>query len=322
MSVLNVKAMRWTATVGAAVALGIWGCGGGGGGETRTVASVAVAEGQSIGVNQTKYLTATALDAQGQTISTSPTSFKWRVQTGSSFLRFQSDGRAVGVAQGVPTVVASLNGVESAPTAVTVTPTPSGGCTSTTYQPNYVDAILTPNIPNVSGNFRFWTRTPLRIRFVRDANWTQALEATFRLGMQQWQAATSNGIAFVDTEDTNANDIQVRFRPAAELPSTAIGVTYATYDPTTREMSFARIEIANDLETTAMSLSTCSHELGHALGIGGHSPNENDLMFYAENGTTTTTTRDLNTLRTVYCDVFPGSATRSASRNLVTEVIY
>lgn len=314
--------MRWGAAASAALVIGIWGCGGGGGGGgTATIASIRVGAGQSIAVDQTKYLVATALDANGNTITTNPTSFTWNVASGGTFLSFSEDKRAVGLAEGTPTVTASIGSIVSTPTTVTVVPS-SAGCTANSYTPNYYNAILTQGTPNVSGNFRHWTKTPLKIRFVRDANWTQALEDLFMEGVEQWQAATSNGIPIQVTTNDAEDDIEIRYLPADELPGSAIGVTYATYDATTLEMVSARIDIANDLGSSATSLTTSSHELGHALGIGGHSPNDTDLMYYAENGTTTTTTQDLNTLKTVYCNVFPRPASRSASRNLVTERIF
>lgn len=314
--------MRWGAVGSAVLAVGVWGCGGGGGGGGgATIASIRVGAGQSIAVNQTKYLVATALDANGNTVTTSPTSFTWQVATGNNFLTFQGDKRAVGVAEGTPTITASIGTIVSPAQTVTVVPATTG-CTSATYAPNYYDAILTQGTPNVSGNFRFWTKTPLKIRFVRDSNWSQNLEDIFMQGVAQWQAATSNGIDIQVTENDAEDDIEIRYLPAAELPGSAIGVTYATFDSQTLEMASARIDIANDLESNATSLTTSSHELGHALGIGGHSPNDTDLMYYAENGTTTTTVRDLNTLKTVYCNVFPRPSTRSATRNLVTERIF
>lgn len=320
-NVLSVKSMRWGAAGSLALAIGIWGCGGGGGGGTATVASVRVGAGQSIGVNQTKYLVATALDANGNTISKGASSFQWQVVTGDQFIDFQSDRRAVGVAEGAPTVTASIDGIVSPAQVVTVVPT-SAGCTSTSYAPNYYDAILTQGTPNVSGNFRYWTKTPLKIRFIRDSNWTQNLENIFMQGIAQWQAATGNGIDIEVTDNSSEDDIEIRYLPADELPGSAIGVTYATYDSETLEMASARIDIANDLESNGASLTTSSHELGHALGIGGHSPNDTDLMYFQENGTTTTTARDLNTLKTVYCNVFPRPSVRSATRNLVTERIF
>ena len=49
-------------------------------------------------------------------------------------------------------------------------------------------------------------------------------------------------------------------------------------------------------------IPTGCHEMGHALGIGGHSPNNLDIMYFTGNLSGQLTTPDLNTLRTCYCD--------------------
>jgi hypothetical protein len=296
-------------------------CGGSssGGDGGSSVTTVSVPTGQVVAVDQLKYLTAVATDSEGRTLSVSADRFTWQVLTGGTNLTFQTDGRARGLAEGTATVAASYGGVTSAAATITVVP-PLAGCSATSYTPNYYNAIATPGTPNVSGNFRFWAKTPLRIRYVRDANWTQALEDRFKEGIADWQASTSNGIEILETTDSSLDDIEVSFVPGDSLPGNAIGITYATFDSTSREMVAAQIQVANDLATPSISRSTCSHELGHALGIGGHSPADTDLMFYAENGTSRPTASDLNTLRTVYCDVFPRSRSRSP-RNLVTEAI-
>lgn len=51
----------------------------------------------------------------------------------------------------------------------------------------------------------------------------------------------------------------------------------------------------------ASALAAIRHELGHALGIWGHSPDENDIMFYAQTKKTAPISiRDVNTLIKVY----------------------
>lgn len=295
----------------------IVGCGGGGGGsKSKPVASVVITAGQTVAVGQNKQLTANAYDDQGNVLTVSASKFAWNVVTGSDKLSFNSGGLAVGKAEGSATVTATVSGITSPSAIVSVT----SGCTASSYTPNYYTAILTPGIPNVSGNFRFWTHTPLSIYFSKGTNYTAARETIFRTGMAQWQAATSNGIAFTDAADATSADITVEFVPSTSLPSGAIGVTYTSYDSTTFEISKATIQIGSDLGSDSVTLATCSHELGHALGIGGHSPNETDLMYYAESGITTTSALDLNTLRTVYCDSFPHAAVRSKGR-IVTEMI-
>lgn len=317
---IGQRAFRWAAATSFGVAILVVGCGGGGGGKQEVVvASVVVPNGQAVQVDQLKFLSVQAYDAGGGTISLSNADFTWSVQNGGTFLSFQPDGRARGLATGTATVVATAKGVTSAPASVSVTA--ANGCSSGSYTPNYFDDINTPDIPNVSGSFRHWTHAPLKIYFHVDSHWTQTLQDIFKQGVTQWNASTSNGISVEYTANAAEADITVQFLPSSSLPGNAIGVTYSTFDPTTREMSGASVQIADDLGPASVTLSTCSHEYGHALGIGGHSPNDTDLMYYAENGTSAPNARDLNTMKTNYCNFFPWSRSRAPSGALVTERI-
>lgn len=57
----------------------------------------------------------------------------------------------------------------------------------------------------------------------------------------------------------------------------------------------------NEKLSDSLILTTAMHEVGHALGIQGHSPNNNDLMSAVNHsGTKKITQRDLNTLRKLY----------------------
>lgn len=72
-------------------------------------------------------------------------------------------------------------------------------------------------------------------------------------------------------------------------------------------------DTTSDSDGTTQTIA--AHEFGHALGIGPHSNDGNDLMYYLlhNNGTIAelVTTRDLNTLKSIYCNNFP-TATGSA----------
>ena len=54
-----------------------------------------------------------------------------------------------------------------------------------------------------------------------------------------------------------------------------------------------------------------AHEMGHALGIYGHSGSNSDLMYPVLNGRSTPSESDVNTLKTDYAWLFLPDAGRS-----------
>lgn len=75
-------------------------------------------------------------------------------------------------------------------------------------------------------------------------------------------------------------------------------------------------EGTNDTDGTTQSIA--AHEFGHALGIGPHSTNPNDLMYLQLNNTPPTpetpTKRDVNTLLSAYCNTFPFGSSSALER--------
>ena len=54
-------------------------------------------------------------------------------------------------------------------------------------------------------------------------------------------------------------------------------------------------------QTPAYTLATARHELGHAIGIWGHSPNATDVMYFSQVANPPAISqRDINTLRRIY----------------------
>ncbi|MBI5705726.1 MAG: PD40 domain-containing protein [Armatimonadetes bacterium] len=85
-----------------------------------TVSSVSVPAGQSVGIDQTKQLQFSAKDSGGGIVAVSGGSAVWTVTSGSDKLAFQ-DGYAKGRALGSASVIATVDGVASAPATVAVT---------------------------------------------------------------------------------------------------------------------------------------------------------------------------------------------------------
>ena len=138
------------------------------------------------------------------------------------------------------------------------------------------------------------------------------LEYLFENGFNIWKNSVS-GLYFNYVENPNEADIICYF--VDHFPDQKAGVTY--YNGGTKAYSNnpkvkyinrpVKIEISKkSLYTRPMTndelLSVIIHEIGHALGIRGHSKNKNDIMYYNTETyqNTTLSDRDINTLYEIY----------------------
>ena len=177
-----------------------------------------------------------------------------------------------------------------------------GTCDSTTFTPNYANPA----------NLRHWPGFPLRI-FLGPAN--QSTIAITLRGFDQWVTATDGRVDYVLVNDADSADIVVNFD--TNDGGSQVGLTTVTFRGTTLER--AEIDFfylpPSDPNAARTNQITAAHEFGHALGLGLHSPNDNDLMAAITDGTNTTiTNRDLNTLLTAYCNSFPQRLTTKRSQ--------
>jgi len=136
--------------------------------------------------------------------------------------------------------------------------------------------------------------------------WVQPCEysATVYNAFREWMIASNNCVRFVDAKERTRANITVTFHP--ELNGLQAGVTnhysagkyMVKADIKLRYMRFGH----NKKLTQDQMYAVAVHEIGHAIGILGHSSNRNDIMYpttdiigiHASN-------RDVNTIRQFYC---------------------
>lgn len=169
-------------------------------------------------------------------------------------------------------------------------------CSADTFVPNYVKQLE---------RLLYWDSMPLRVYFERDEHYTELYHTLALNGFTQWVEASANKVRFVEVETPESAQVVVNFDP-----STTGGLTTYTYYPSSGRMVKAEIKIGTASPNWVDIQSVAAHEFGHALGIGGHSSDPNDMMYptYVSNRALSITNQDLNTLRTAYCALFLGRA--------------
>lgn len=190
------------------------------------------------------------------------------------------------------------------PTA-TGTPAPNGN-----FTPNYVSSIE---------NRLRWASFPINVYFVPNAELTAARRNIAITGFNQWVSATGNRVPYRVVTDANQADISVTFSTFSGGPGDELGVSVITFEQSTNLI----VEVAMNIGIIGDNredIQTAAHEFGHSLGIGGHSPNEADLMFPTGNsaGCSCITTADLNTLFAIYNGQFNTSTSRNARTRTTT----
>ena len=176
-------------------------------------------------------------------------------------------------------------------------------------------ASVTPNSNNYlkdainGGKVAHWNleKMPLKVFIAngtKAGNWNVGTKQLVYKAMKTWSTVTNNKLKFVEIASQEDADIVVKWEHQLThnrlgvSPFKALGnsilcsdVTVATHSPSTGEA----------LDTKDL-YETILHELGHALGIQGHSPNPEDVMYWSTSPYQTgeLTQTDINTMNALY----------------------
>jgi hypothetical protein len=283
------------------------------------VATVSVLAGQNVPVGSTLSLNAAAYDLSGGDLAVAPGGIFWSISgTPSSAMTLSQDGVVSATAVGSMSVTATVDGVTSAPQTISsYTVDPVTGCTNSTYLPNYATEMETATtVSGFHGVFTHWTSFPLTVQIVQNSYLTSDFSALAQQAMSAWEAATNGQVAFTPVTSGSSPDITITFEPSSLIDTSDQGVVGETfvYADSASVISRATIQVATDLGSDASTLNDITHELGHALGIGGHSNISQNLMYPYLNDSFAPANEDLNTLLTDYCGTFPQASPITRAR--------
>jgi hypothetical protein len=196
-------------------------------------------------------------------------------------------------------LIASGCGTGSPATGIT------SGCSAETFRPNYAAQ---------AGTLRTWGAFPVKIYFANTATYGSgsSFDPLVRQGFDQWEIESGGvfDLQYVSTE--GEADIVVRYNLLSSPPVSGDELGSTTVSFTTGgRLTHADIKLnvwnGMTAQDRADFVGTAAHEMGHGLGIGGHSSSTADLMYFASS-VNNVTPRDLNTMKTAYCSLFVSSA--------------
>lgn len=185
------------------------------------------------------------------------------------------------------------------PSAPISSPVLTPGSTPVVSDPT---AAFTPNYRSDLTTTRHWDKAVVTVGFTPPAADSTGAVRNMAPDVQQainlWNSKIGQDISYRMTTGSDA-DVQIQWVGAGSLPSDAIGRTVVQFRNADQVLFTASVSVDQTLPD-AYQVQVITHELGHALGIEGHSLLSSDLMYVNSHLPATITTRDQNTVLQAY----------------------
>ncbi len=155
----------------------------------------------------------------------------------------------------------------------------------------------------LQGHYVKWKTFPINV-YVSPSDKSVVIKNAF----MQWEKATSKLVSFNFVGTAETAQITVETVDKLSIPYTAgYEAGLASVNAKNNVIYKSHIDILRVNPNTKepfnddFVLTTTMHEIGHAIGLQGHSPDENDLMAAVnKKGAKNITKRDLNTVKRLY----------------------
>ena len=181
------------------------------------------------------------------------------------------------------------------------------------YSGDYFDQIE----PSVAG-YLLWSKFPIKIYFDRPDNPNDTAATTRRFN--QWVHAVETSISEWNTYlpmtevetaeladiiiERNDPPIDVQIDPETgqlDIPRASTAQARYEFDIDNNQLLHKMIIQISPRLSQVATLSAARHELGHGLGIWGHSLEENDVLYFSQvSSSIPISSRDINTLKKIY----------------------
>ncbi len=167
-----------------------------------------------------------------------------------------------------------------------------------------------PNYRVSAINLRHWDKKIVAVYVDPSGDSTkepQEVMGSVTKGLSLWNAKLGSAIRLATTSNREDADITLSFVAPGTLSGGAVGRTDVTYHLDDQILTRACVRISSELPGDTL-IQVTAHELGHALGIQGHSPDKHDLMYPYAHLPAEVTARDFGTMAISY-KINPTTAT-------------